>query len=47
MSNNTITAAVKKTSRHTKATLKLAKIRTLDNIAARIKVAKYNNNKIP
>ena len=48
MANNTITAAAKKTVRRAKATLKLARTKTLDDIAARIKVAKCNNNnKIP
>ena len=48
MANNTITATARKSAHRAKATLKLARISTLDDIAARIQVAKENNNnKIP
>ena len=48
MANNTITATARKSAHRAKATLKLARISTLDDIAALIQVAKdNNNNKIP
>ena len=40
MANNTITATARKSAHRAKATLKLARISTLDDIAGRIQVAK-------